>query len=170
MSQNLHEPQGQTLGTGTNSRCQKNRLQAPKKRLSQGAGETSRNRPSPNLSGVKESAPVSGFRASDCDANKRVHRSLLPERIENRTERAKRREEQGSATTCRYDRLRRARRQQVSGRQNTSSWLAPPRAQGISWAQKLLTLPCTDFSPTEVFTSQCFSKTYIRIVLVHFWS
>lgn len=29
-----------------------------------------------------------GFRASDCDANKRVHRSFLPERIENRGPRA----------------------------------------------------------------------------------
>lgn len=57
--------------------------------LSQEADETSRNGPSPNLSRVKRAcAPVQGFRASDCDANKRVHRSFLPERIENRGPRA----------------------------------------------------------------------------------
>lgn len=80
--------------------------------------------------------------------------------------------EQGSATTCRYDRLRRARRQQVSGRQNTSSWLAPPRAPGISWAKTprpTLHWFLTHWSlPSQASVFRKF--TYIRIFLVLVWS
>lgn len=101
----------------------------------------------PNLSRKKRACTCAG-RGSGLAIVTQTRGSIDPSYLRgSRTEGR----EQGSATTCRYDRLRRARRQQVSGRQNTSSWLAPPRAPGISSAKTLHALPCTDFSPTEAF-------------------
>lgn len=86
-----------------------------------------------------------GFRASDCDANKRVHRSFLPERIENRGPRAGLRHylPLRQVATCKT-----ATGVWPSKHEQLTRPAPSPRDQ---LGKKLHALPCTDFSPTEAF-------------------